>query len=561
MRLGSSFLAVVFVCCLPACSLSRDAIGAQPGHDASVDASTDASDAGRDGGHDAGHDADLPDTNLPDLGLPDMGVDAFVTPPDMGVDAFVAPDAGHDGGNDGGSDAGPCALCTGAQMCCTLTCVDTTNDVTHCGGCAACDPVPNGGPTCITSGCRIAACTSGFADCNATYADGCEIHTDADVANCGACGHACRVGQMCSAGACHGWGVLTTTGAPPARSQHTAVWTGTRMIVWGGNDGMNEVNTGGVFDPATNTWTATSLTGAPGARRGHAAVWTGSRMLVWSGYRAGTGWLTDGGLYDPTTDTWAPLPGTSPAGRSRFPYAYDDTDHRMFVFGGWDATSVRGDGALFDGTTWSTTSTTGDPSARRYLPMVWTGSRFLVWGGENATNGGDLASGVPSNVLQDGARFDPIGNAWSAITNSGRPAGRSRHLEVWTGTQMVVWGGWDQNQNRLATGGRYTPSSDSWQSVAATTIRGRVNASAVYSGRVMIVWGGTDVHGAPLTVTDYLADGAAYSPTDDSWIVLPTMGAPSGRADHTAIWDGTEMIGWGGANQTTTFADGAIFAL
>jgi hypothetical protein len=331
--------------------------------------------------------------------------------------------------------------------------------------------------------------------------------------------------------------------------------------VWGGNDGTNEVNTGGVFDPATNTWTATSLTGAPGARRGHAAVWTGSRMLVWSGYRTGPGWLTDGGLYDPTTDTWAPLPGTSPAGRSRFPFAYDDTDHRMFVFGGWDATSVRGDGALFDGTSWSATSTTGDPSARRYLPMVWTGSRFLVWGGENATNMFDLGNGVPSNVLQDGARFDPIGNAWSAIANGGRPAARSRHLAVWTGTQMVVWGGWDQNQNRLATGGRYTPSSDSWQGVAATTIRGRVNASAVYSGRVMIVWGGTDVHGAPITVTDYLADGAAYSPTDDSWIVLPTAGAPSGREDHTAIWDGTEMIVWGGANQTTTFANGAIFAL
>ena len=34
-----------------------------------------------------------------------------------------------------------------------------------------------------------------------------------------------------------------------------------------------------------NTWTATSTTNAPTARFGHTAVWTGSEMIVWGGTR------------------------------------------------------------------------------------------------------------------------------------------------------------------------------------------------------------------------------------------------------------------------------------
>ncbi len=38
---------------------------------------------------------------------------------------------------------------------------------------------------------------------------------------------------------------------------------------------------GGCID---ETWTATSTTNAPAARASHTAVWTGSEMIVWGGY-------------------------------------------------------------------------------------------------------------------------------------------------------------------------------------------------------------------------------------------------------------------------------------
>ena len=54
------------------------------------------------------------------------------------------------------------------------------------------------------------------------------------------------------------------------------------MIVWGGWMARNYLNTGGKYNPSTDSWTATSTTNAS-ARDGHTAVWTGSEMIVWGG--------------------------------------------------------------------------------------------------------------------------------------------------------------------------------------------------------------------------------------------------------------------------------------
>ena len=69
---------------------------------------------------------------------------------------------------------------------------------------------------------------------------------------------------------------------PVARKFHTAVWTGSEMIVWGGTNG-SPLNTGGRYNPSADAWTATSTTNAPDARDSHTAVWTGSEMIVWGG--------------------------------------------------------------------------------------------------------------------------------------------------------------------------------------------------------------------------------------------------------------------------------------
>src|SRR4029450_6955063 len=91
------------------------------------------------------------------------------------------------------------------------------------------------------------------------------------------------------------WTPTSTAGAPEARSSHTAVWTGTEMIVWGGS-GLTSpwIKTGGPHNPSTNAWTATTLTNAPIARSSHVAVWTGERMVVWGAAPATFGSQTGG---------------------------------------------------------------------------------------------------------------------------------------------------------------------------------------------------------------------------------------------------------------------------
>ena len=80
------------------------------------------------------------------------------------------------------------------------------------------------------------------------------------------------------------WAATSTANAPSARDDHTAVWTGSEMIVWGGVMTCSYLNTGGRYNPSTDSWTATSTTNAPAGRDDHTAVWTGSEMIVWGGY-------------------------------------------------------------------------------------------------------------------------------------------------------------------------------------------------------------------------------------------------------------------------------------
>ncbi len=160
------------------------------------------------------------------------------------------------------------------------------------------------------------------------------------------------------------WTPTTTTGAPSPRTEYTAVWAGSRMIVWGGFDstGRGVVNDGAQYDPATNTWTPTATTGAPSPRFRHTAVWTDSRMIVWGGVGSAS-YLNDGGQYDPVTNTWTPMTG-APFSSSGNTAVW--TGSRMIFWG--PAVDVRypNVGGLYDPVTdtWTSMTTSGEPVAR-----------------------------------------------------------------------------------------------------------------------------------------------------------------------------------------------------
>jgi len=66
------------------------------------------------------------------------------------------------------------------------------------------------------------------------------------------------------------WTATSTVNAPGGRFPQAVVWTGTEMIIWGG--GNSPYNTGGKYNPSTDSWTPTGLANAPVGRGSHRAV-------------------------------------------------------------------------------------------------------------------------------------------------------------------------------------------------------------------------------------------------------------------------------------------------
>jgi N-acetylneuraminic acid mutarotase len=137
----------------------------------------------------------------------------------------------------------------------------------------------------------------------------------------------------------------------------------------------------------------------------------------------------------------------------------------------------------------------------------------------------------------------------------GAPSGRIGHTAVWTGTKMIVWGGFDSTTVDANTGGQYDPAGDSWLATTTTGVpSGRNSHTAVWTGTQMIVWGGDVGPGVAST-------GGRYDPAADSWLATTTAVAPSARSGHTAIWANPKMIVWGGFGQGYVNTGGRLTAL
>ncbi|MFN7965383.1 MAG: hypothetical protein U0V87_06835 [Acidobacteriota bacterium] len=329
------------------------------------------------------------------------------------------------------------------------------------------------------------------------------------------------------------WQRLLPAGAPTPRSGHTAVWTGSRMVVWGGQELNTLFDTGGSFDPITGLWTATSLTRAPAARNAHTALWTGNRMLVWGGNGV-SGSLQSGAGFDPVANSWTPFTLTNaPVARGGHSAVW--TGSEMIVWGGeLLGGERRHSGGRYNPQLDRWIATDGSeivrPLARRLHTAVWTGSELLVWGGEHFVD-----------AVADGSRYEPATDTWSALSSIDQPAPRWDHTAIWTGREMIVWGG--EAPPGFNDGARYDPALDRWTALPlAGAPSARSQHSAVWTGREMIIWGGEDASSGSSNT------GAVFDLASNSWRSMSTLGAPVRRSTHGALWSGTEMVVWGGKN-------------
>jgi len=106
-------------------------------------------------------------------------------------------------------EAGACAVgaCEGSFSNCDGNAangceVDTQTDPAQCGGCGNPCVVPNATPTCVAGACAVGVCKAGFTDCDGDVTNGCEAVFADDPKNCGSCGEACPPGESCVTGTC-----------------------------------------------------------------------------------------------------------------------------------------------------------------------------------------------------------------------------------------------------------------------------------------------------------------------------------------------------------------------
>jgi N-acetylneuraminic acid mutarotase len=334
----------------------------------------------------------------------------------------------------------------------------------------------------------------------------------------------------------------TATSTPPrTRTGATRVWTGSRVVVWGGCwdqgvGGCQVDSRGEWYEPATNTWGLIN-SGLSSTAMDHVAVWTGTHMVAQGGGLTFTG--GSGGIrYHAASDTFVGTIDIGGAPNTESTLVW--TGSAAIMFGGRSGLSVSGTGLSSNPATgvWSSISLTGAPSARTAHTATWTGSQMVVWGGGTSTS-------MTTSNTNTGARYTPGADSWAATTLTGAPSARREHGAVWSGSEVLVWGG-QNGTTALADGGRYDPIADTWLPISATNAPSpRYRHVTVWTGTEMIVWGGYNG-------TTWLDDGGRYNPQTDTWTPIASSPTITARAYAGAVWTGTQMIVWGGQTSTTT---------
>jgi N-acetylneuraminic acid mutarotase len=309
-------------------------------------------------------------------------------------------------------------------------------------------------------------------------------------------------GQLmtCVDGAC----VPATIGDPSACEGNGC---GENVLADGGvdattRDGSADASDGSDAEAGAGAWVAMadiatiSLLG----RSEFACAWGGGAMYVWGGWWTGGGGAgNDGASYDPSLDKWTALPAAPLTAR---------------------------------------------PSAHAH----WTGSKLIVWGGTKPD----------STAFLDGAVYDPSPQQWAPMAAPpGTFVQRASVATVWSTTtqEMIAWGGADVNSSALyADGVAYKPSTNTWRTIAASTLSARGAPSAVWTGTTMVVFGGVDS-------TPFPNDAAAYDPMTDMWTQPVSAGPAVGRdfPNVAATSDGRALFWGGGDHSDHLYLDGVLF--
>ncbi len=401
--------------------------------------------------------------------------------------------------------------------------------------------------------------TSSDAGCDTCPKDCCEgICTDLanDQFNCGQCGHACPAERACKNGECqHGFVSVRSNGAPSPRRGPCAVWTGSEMFVWGGEDAANTaLGTGAAYDPMKDTWREIAEDGddVPDPRGFPTCVAMDGKVFVWGGStRAPSSLKEDGAIWDPTSNSWSEIAtDDAPAPRVR-PVAVW-TGVQVLIWGGEKLDEHQEpSGGLYDPVKdeWVPMSTNKKPENNKRQAWAWTGSVLYVFGGRD-DGGGHVTDRLHS--------YSPQHDAWEEVDVAGAPSPRSNAFAAWTGSRLIIWGGLANNTQGQDDGASFDPLDNAWTPAggnAPLAGRGREQFRSgwnFWTGDAFLIAGGS----APTTVFTDLATHYPEASPNGAWSDVSEWNPPVQHDGGVAVWSGQELILWGGFDGSDPIVNG-----
>jgi hypothetical protein len=284
---------------------------------------------------------------------------------------------------------------------------------------------------------------------------------------------------------------------PPleVRGDAALVWTGTELVVWGGdveaaNMGLpgddRSFDDGAAYDPATRIWRVMSPGPLPAGTSSPVGAMTDQGVVLVRG--------TATAIWDPTSDTWREL--------ERAPRPVDD-----LMAAGGSAISHRANARL-DLETGRWVDLPDPPLQMERSTTAWTGDDLIVVGGPGDPFAG--AQAIAYNVADD---------AWRTLAAPPSDLHTEALAAAWDDSRVVV-----VNYDMRAV--TYDPVADVWRDLPHVPARFFEHQPSLHAG------GGISVATMPVAVV--------VLGTDDLWIPLPTAGFGAARFVST----GTELFAW-----------------
>lgn len=282
------------------------------------------------------------------------------------------------------------------------------------------------------------------------------------------------------------WRTLAAPPSPRSGGQGypQSVWTGTELVVWGG--GHREV-----YNLAEDRWREIPREdrNAPGPA-GFALVWTGSRVVGFGGGCC-AGVESSGGILDPTTGRWSPLPKGPLTARTTS--AVWTGQEVVFIAGeglapGSPAAAEQSVVPLRDVSAYNPTT-----GRWRSLPeLPFPGEVRAFWGGTRIVVVGELGA----------AAWSPGSDRWSVLPAGLQR--REDGSAVLAGDRLVVLGGRVLGSaaagGPIPAGGQMLSlSGGTWTALPKTREIPRTAAMA-WTGRQLLVYGGGEPDGLTLTL-------------------------------------------------------------